>query len=73
MTEIVLAESAPTLPTNTLRRIANIGGNTERAKRQFTLLRSELGQDYLQQLKDRIGALHEEVIIAVENQKGQLS
>lgn len=62
-----------TLPTNTLRRIAEIGGNNECAKRQFTKLRSELGQDYLKQLKDRIGALHEEVIIAVENQKGQLS
>lgn len=60
-----------TLPTNTLRRIADIGGNTERAKRQFATLRGELGPDYLQQLKDRIGALHEEVIIAVENQKAE--
>lgn len=62
-----------TLPMNTLRRIANIGGNIERAKREFTKLRAELGSDFLQQLKDRIGALREEVIIAVENQKGQAS
>ncbi|MFP4203320.1 MAG: helicase-related protein [Opitutales bacterium] len=59
-----------TLPSNTLRRIADIGGKLEKAQKELTQLRAELGPDYLQQLKDRIGALNEEVIIAVENQKG---
>ncbi len=57
-----------TLPTNTLRRIADIGGKLEKAKKTFTALQAELGSEYLQQLKARIGALDEEVIIAVENQ-----
>ena len=57
-----------TLPTNTLRRISETGTNTDRAKKAFTELRAELGPDYLQNLKERIGAPNEEVIIAVENQ-----
>jgi len=59
-----------TLPTNTLRRISEIGTKVEKAKKTFSSLRAELGTDYLEQLKARIGALNEEVIIAVENQKG---
>lgn len=59
-----------TLPTNTLRRIADTGGKTDRALKELAKLKNELGPDYLQQLKNRIGALNEEVIIAVENQKG---
>ena len=59
-----------TLPTNTLRRIADIGTKTDKALQELSKLRTELGPDYLQQLKERIGALDEEVIIAVENQKG---
>lgn len=58
-----------TLPTNTLRRIADIGAKTDKALTELSKLRTELGPDYLQQLKDRIGALNEQVIIAVENQK----
>lgn len=58
-----------TLPTNTLRRIAKIGTRIETAKKKFSQIRAELGSDYLQQLKARIGALDEEVIIAVENQQ----
>ena len=56
-----------TLPTNTLRRIADIGAKADKALQELSKLRTELGADYLQQLKDRIGALDEEVIIAVEN------
>lgn len=57
-----------TLPTNTLRRIADTGGMRDKAVKELTKLKAELGPGYLQQLKDRIGALNEEVIIAVENQ-----
>ncbi len=57
-----------TLPTNTLRRIAEIGGKLEKAKKTFAALQAELGSAYLRQLKARIGALDEEFIIAVENQ-----
>ena len=57
-----------TLPTNTLRRIADIGGKTDKALVKLTKLKNELGHDYLKKLKDRIGALDEEVIIAIENQ-----
>jgi hypothetical protein len=57
-----------TLPTNTLRRIAELSGKTDLALKELAKLKHELGPDYLQQLKDRIGALNEEVIIAVENQ-----
>ena len=59
-----------TLPTNTLRRIADLGEKIDPALKELVKLKNELGPDYLQQLKDRIGALNEEVIIAVENQKG---
>ncbi len=58
-----------TLPANTLRRIADIGTNKERAKKEFAVLRAELGDDYLKQLKARMALLKEEVIIAVENRK----
>jgi superfamily II DNA or RNA helicase/HKD family nuclease len=56
-----------TLPANTLRRIAAIGTNKEKAKKEFAALRTELGDDYLRRLKQRIQELREEVIIAVEN------
>jgi len=56
-----------TLPSNTLRRIAAIGNSEEQARKEFAALRSELGADYLKQLKKRIRELREEVIIAVEN------
>ena len=57
-----------TLPTNTLRRISEIGTGTDRAKTVFASLRTELGSTYLRKLKERIGAPDEEVIIAGENQ-----
>lgn len=57
-----------TLPSNTLRRIAEIGSNPDKVLKGIARLKAELGSDYLQQLKNRIGALNEEVIIAVENQ-----
>ncbi len=56
-----------TLPSETLRRIAAIGENKERARKEFSALRTELGDDYLKQLKKRVKELKEEVIIAVEN------
>ncbi|MFA6172099.1 MAG: helicase-related protein [Kiritimatiellales bacterium] len=59
-----------TLPVNTLRRIADIGKNKERARKEFADLRAELGDDYLKQLKTRVKELREEVIIAVENRAG---
>ena len=58
-----------TLPTNTLRRIAELGGKSDQALKKLSKLKGELGSDYLTQLKNRLGALHEEVIIAVENQQ----
>ena len=57
-----------TLPTNTLRRIASVGEKRDKALKELAKLKSELGADYLRQLKDRIGSLNEEIIIAVENQ-----
>lgn len=59
-----------TLPNNTLRRIASVGNKSDQALKELTKLKNELGSDYLQRLKERIYALNEEVIIAVENQKG---
>ena len=58
-----------TLPTNTLRRISGVAGKTSKALNELVKLKNELGPDYLKKLKERIGALDEEVIIAVENQK----
>lgn len=58
-----------TLPLNTLRRISEVGTQKAKAQKVFTTLRDELGEGYLQQLKQRIQDLNEEVIIAVENRE----
>jgi hypothetical protein len=65
MQNFISNESSRTL--NTLRRIAAIGEHKERARKEFAVLRVELGDDYLKQLKNRVRELKEEVIIAVEN------
>ncbi len=62
-----------TLSDYTLRRIANLNSvSTEKAKIQKTMdemrkLREELGTDYLDRVKAKLGQLETEVIIAVEN------
>ena len=62
-----------TLSDYTLRRIANLNSvSTEKAKIQKTMdemrkLREELGTDYLDKVKAKLGQLETEVIIAVEN------
>jgi len=65
-----------TLSDYTLRRIANLNSqNKDTAKIQKTTdelekLQRELGADYLDKVKSKLGQLETEVIIAIENVKG---
>jgi len=65
-----------TLSDYTLRRIANLNSqNKDIAKIQKTRdelekLQQELGADYLDKVKSKLGQLETEVIIAIENVKG---
>jgi len=67
-----------TLSDYTLRRIANLNSlNKEKAKIQkakdeLGKLQQELGADYLDKVKSKLGQLETEVIIAIENIKGQI-
>ncbi len=67
-----------TLSDYTLRRIANLNSlNKDKAKIQKTKdelekLQQELGTDYLDKVKSKLGRLETEVIIAIENVKEQL-
>ena len=62
-----------TLSDYTLRRITNLETATKddkkiaRVKEELTRLQRELGEDYLDKIKQRIGKLDKEVIIAIEN------
>ena len=62
----------------TLRRIANLNSlNKDKAKIQKTKdelekLQQELGDDYLDKVKSKLGRLETEVIIAIENVKEQI-
>lgn len=64
-----------TLSKYTLRRLASedLKPDDEKALKDFTkeleAVRGYLGEDYLKVLEDRLGSLHSEVIIAVENIK----
>jgi hypothetical protein len=66
-------EDYKTLSDYTLRRITNLEttSNDERKiaknKAELNKLRKELGEDYLDRIKQKIGRLDKEVIIAIEN------
>ena len=66
-----------TLSDYTLRRITNLETTAKdekkiaKVKGELTNLRDELGEDYLDRVKQRIGRMDKEVIIAIENIKGQ--
>jgi superfamily II DNA or RNA helicase len=62
-----------TLSDYTLRRITNLDTTAKdekkiaKVKEELTILGDELGEDYLDKVKQRIGRLDREVIIAIEN------
>ena len=62
-----------TLPTKTLRRIADINyrseSDLEPAIREINALMKELGHNYLDIEKQRNKNLNKEIIIAIENKK----
>ncbi len=64
-----------TLPDYTLRRIANLNaqnkGNAKQksVREELDKLKKELGENYLDKVKARVGTLETEVIIAIENIK----
>ena len=62
-----------TLSDYTLRRIANLESANEAQQRkavaEISALKRELGEDYLQNEKDKKKDLSKEIIIAIENQK----
>lgn len=57
-----------TLPKSTLRRFANISPGSAEFRKELQEVRINLGDDYLDIIKKRLGALKSEVIIAIENQ-----
>jgi hypothetical protein len=61
-----------TLSDYTLRRIANLensgDNNRKKAVKEISVLKDELGDDYLQKEKERQKDLSKEIIIAIENQ-----
>lgn len=63
-----------TLPDPTLRRIANLKSDSHekiaKAIKELELLRKELGDNFLAVEKSREKSLTKEVIVAIENQKG---
>ena len=64
-----------TLPDFTLRRIANLQTNnssekdTEKISSEFIKLKNNLGEDYLDKIKYKLGSMQSEVIVAIENVK----
>jgi len=60
-------EEYGTLPEYTLRKIASI--KPERAVEELKKLKDDLGEDYLQKLKEKQRALKREIIIAIENRR----
>jgi len=58
-----------TLPKSTLRRFANIKPDSASFKKELLAVRINLGEDYLEVVKKRLGSLKIEVIIAIENQQ----
>jgi superfamily II DNA or RNA helicase/HKD family nuclease len=60
-----------TLPKSTLRRFASVKPNSPNFRKELEEVRINLGEDYLEIVKKRLGSLKSEVIIAVENQQIQ--
>ena len=58
-----------TLPKSTLRRFASIRPDSASFKKELLAVRINLGEDYLEVVKKRLGSLKIEVIIAIENQQ----
>jgi hypothetical protein len=58
-----------TLPKSTLRRFANVSPNSPDFKKELREVRINLGDDYLEIIKKRLGSLKSEVIIAIDNQQ----
>ena len=58
-----------TLPKSTLRRFANIKPDSADFKKELQKVKINLGEDYLEVVKKRLGSLKSEVIIAIENQQ----
>ena len=64
-----------TLPDFTLRRIANLQTNNpsekdiEKILGEFIKLKEDLGEDYLDKIKYKLGSMQSEVIVAIENVK----
>lgn len=56
-----------TLPKSTLRRFANLSPNSADFKKELREVKINLGEDYLEIVKKRLGTLKSEVIIAIEN------
>jgi superfamily II DNA or RNA helicase len=57
-----------TLPKSTLRRFANVSPGSADFRKEIQEVRINLGDDYLEIVKKRLGNLKSEVIIAIENQ-----
>ena len=58
-----------TLPKSTLRRFANVSPDSANFKKELQAVKINLGEDYLEVVKKRLGSLKSEVIIAIENQQ----
>ena len=58
-----------TLPKATQRRFANISPGSAEFRKELQEVRINLGEDYLEIIKKRLGTLKSEVIIAIENQQ----
>ena len=62
-----------TLSDFTLRRIANLQTNNssekdiEKISDEFIKLKNDLGEDYLEKIKNKLGSMQSEVIVAIEN------
>jgi len=59
-----------TLPKSTLRRFANVSSDSANFKNELQEVKTNLGEDYLEVIKKRLGTLKSEVIIAIENRNG---
>ncbi len=57
-----------TLPKSTLRRLGSLTPSQSEFKEELRRVRIQLGEDYLDIVKQKLGAMKSEVIIAIENQ-----
>lgn len=58
-----------TLPKSTLRRFASITPSSSQFKEELRQVKTQLGEDYLDLIKQKLGSIKSEVIIAIENCK----